>query len=231
MTIASPLPLALGALIFSLACSTSSDETTQTILASTGGTLELQDSRLVIPGNALEVDTEITLRFDAMSDHEPLEGADQVLSMEPAGLSLAVPARLTLHLGSEDDRPGSTVHYFTDGVWLPMETGQISGGGLEVTISNLGSFAVVPPRDEVGGNAIKGTITWPSGDPVSSAPIDLWRGDSHLVQIESDASGAFFFGDLAPGIYRVVVDYECRFEDDVSVVAETPTLLDISLCN
>ncbi len=225
-----PRQLSLGVLLLCFSCTGTGSGTSDIVIADMGATLELGNSQLVIPSNALQSDTEISLQIDGIEEHSALTGADQVLNIQPSDIQLSIPATLTLNIGDlSEQNMGATVWHFSDSEWIRLQSEELSGGGLEVTTSSLGAFAVVA-RSVESGNKIRGTVSWNNGGNATELPVNLLQNGSLLRSTQTDSGGVYQFVDVSPGIYTISTSIECPFEQNVEVQAETDTSLDITLC-
>ncbi|MDD5092224.1 MAG: carboxypeptidase regulatory-like domain-containing protein, partial [Candidatus Wallbacteria bacterium] len=87
---------------------------------------------------------------------------------------------------------------------------------------------VAPPGPEYG--AINGIVDL-SGSPVPNVEVDLWLGGLFMGRVQTDGSGAYYFGNLAQGTYTVMSDDETGNEGTNSaiVLVNTTTTADITL--
>ncbi len=223
---------AFTVLMFALGCSSSPSETSQMITAAAGGTVALDDMSLVVPPSALAVDTEISLRTEALGNFAPLAGAaDEVLTIAPAETALERPGTLTLDLGgaiAAGERAG--VYHFVDGGWSQVESAVVSGGLLRASVTYLGTYAVTRKLVDDTGNRITGALTWSDTSAARDIPIQLQRDGAVVRQTTTDATGGFGFVDLEPGTYQLVVSSECALDRTVIVNPDAPTQLSLVLC-
>lgn len=224
------LAFSISALTF--ACGAPSTEVSKTISAETGGSISLDDSILEIPAAALAVDTEVSMRLDLIGDFAALADAhDDVITIEPAAIALAVPGTLTLDLGGPVELGESVVAYhLVDGGWAALETEIVPGGRVRTSVTSLGSYAVTRRAATGDGNRIAGVLRWGTGDPVDDAPVELHQDGARLTDTVTDPQGGFGFVDLTPGEYQIVVSFECDLEETVSVSADEPTEVELVLC-
>lgn len=206
-----------------------------------GGTVSLGAIEVVIPPMALAAATEVVLMTSPLSTLEALEdGVGEALIMEPAGTTLELPATVTLPVDPSLIVSGAEVSVKQlvsgDGVmiWtdIPSEL-NASAGEVIVSVTRFAPLAVVVETSVVaGGNVINGTIRWSDESPVDMAPIQLLEsgGASPLTSTMSADDGTFTFADLSPGTYTLVVDYECLIEEEVTVTADAPTNVSLTLC-
>jgi hypothetical protein len=134
----------------------SGTETSSTISAADGGTVDLGDeAELVIPASALPADTEITLRVaDFGAELPALTGAaGATLVIEPDTISLAEPAQLTFVLAAPGAGEAVVPYHlaFEDGAhWSYLEGNEVGDDGtVHVDVQSFGTFAVaIVPLDE-----------------------------------------------------------------------------------
>lgn len=205
---------------------------TSLIVATEGGTVEAGTTEVVIPANALAVDTEITIESTPADPELPaLEGAVVILRLEPEGTALEIPAAITV-TGSEigagqTDTIGAW--QLLDGVWAPREFSLGASGDVTLSV-NVFSPVGITVREAAALGAVTGTISWGSGDPADAAPVQLFQGEVIVAETTTDATGAFSFPDLEPGAYSVRVNYECMIDAPADVTAGTTTTLELTLC-
>lgn len=207
------------------------------IAAAEGGIVTSSTHQVAIPAAALATDLEVTLEAVSASDYPVLEGGrPEVLRIEPEGTSLERAATVTIRgdfVGASEGERVSVVQLATgDGVstWAPIEsTRDVASGDLSVPITRFAPLAVVVTPASSGGG-IQGTIRWGDASPAADAPLALVIDGETVDSTVADASGAFSFSDLAPGAYRIVVDYECTIDQAVTVAAGETTTQDLVLC-
>jgi hypothetical protein len=201
------------------------------IVAAEGGTVENDAFTLDIAPGALAEDTTIELEVGDPADFPSMARDFEVLVMEPAGTVLSTAAEVTIDAAFIDATEDEIVaiSQLRDGTWVPIEHTETSGGGATTFVTVLAPIAITVSEAASTGS-IAGTIVWGDGSPVDAAPIQLFNGDSLVTTATSDNTGAFGFAELAPGSYRVVVDYECMLDQGVSVAAGAPTIVDLELC-
>lgn len=206
-----------------------------------GGTITLGANEVTIPPNSLAAATEVVLMTSPLSTLAALEnGVGEALILLPEGTTLERAAVVTLPVDPSLLVEGAEVSVKQlvsgDGVmiWTDLSSElNASAGEVIVSVTRFAPLAVVVETSVVaGGNVINGTIAWGDETPVGMAPIDLFEsgGASPLTSTMSAEDGTFSFGDLSPGDYRIVVDYECLIEEDVTVTADAPSNVSLTLC-
>lgn len=209
--------------------------TTTRIVAREGGSVVAASYQIVIPAMSLPADADVTLETAPASGYLPLpNGLAEVILLRPEGTILGTPSTVTIRADFVDAAPGDTVSVhqleMVDGTrWVPLASERGASGDVTVGVTRFAPLgvAVVPAPT---GSGIRGIIRWNDGTPVASAPIQLFQGTTMLTMTTSDATGAYSFGDLPTGSYRVVVMYECSIDQATSVTAGALTTLDLVLC-
>lgn len=233
------LASALSALLFvgiASACG-STEPSTARVVAAEGGTVIASTHRVTIPAASLPADTDVTLETTSADAYPTLAGAlPEVLLMRPEGTLLERAATVTIGGGFIDADAAARVSIAqlatADGVstWQPLESSRdATTGDVTLSVTRFAPLAVVVIETS-GGTGIQGTIRWGDASPVAMAPIQLFLGTTAVTTVSSDAAGAFSFSDLAPGAYRIVVDYECMLDQAVVVTAGEVTTQDLVLC-
>lgn len=227
------------ALVSSIALAACADDAPSSALiaAAEGGTVTAATHEVAIPAMALATDLEVTLEAASASGYPTLEnGRPEVLRIEPEGTVLERAATVTIHAdfigAGEGDRVSIVQLATADGVatWVPMESARDAAtGDVDVPITRFAPLGVVVVPSS-GAAGIAGTIRWGDASPADGAPLQLFRGTELLDSTTADAAGAFAFDDLAPGAYRIVVDYECMIDQAVTVTAGEVTTQDLVLC-
>lgn len=206
-----------------------------------GGTITLGANEVVIPPQALAAATEVVLMTSPLSTLEALEnGVGEALILLPEGTILERAAVVTLPVDPSLLVEGAEVSVKQlvsgDGVMIWTDVAaelNASTGEVIVSITRFAPLAVVVETSVVaGGNIINGTIRWGDEAPVGMAPVQLFEsgGASPLTSTMSAEDGTFTFADVSPGSYTIVVDYECLIEEDVTVTADAPTNVSLTLC-
>ncbi|MFT5356829.1 MAG: hypothetical protein ACI9KE_004055 [Polyangiales bacterium] len=206
-----------------------------------GGTITLGANEVVIPPMALATATEVVLLTSPLSSLEPLEnGVGEALIMEPEGTILELAATVTLPVNPSLLVEGATVSVKQlisgDGVMIWTDIASelnASAGEVMVSVTRFAPLAVVVETSVVGGgNVIEGTIRWGDESPAGMTPVELFEsgGASPLTSTMTAADGTFTFADLSAGDYTIVVDFECLIEETVTVSADAPTSVSLTLC-
>jgi hypothetical protein len=232
------LTFTLLAALLAASCADRRASSPAAVLAHEGGTVTTTTHAIEIPPMALEADATVSLRVSPATDYPALANAlSQVLLIEPEGVVLARHATVTIHGEFIAAPEGSTVSIAqlasADGVtgWTLVEsTRDLETGDVTVPIDRFAPLAVVVSAPAAGAAAIRGSITWGDGTPAAGAPIQLFQVDARLTEQPADATGRFAFGDLEPGAYRLVVEYECTLSQAVEVAAGEMAEVTLTLC-
>lgn len=235
----------MSVMLFSLGCGGSNAEETITgemIKAKEGGIVVLEGSQssVNIPAESMAEDTLISLTLTRLDALPALESARaEVLKIEPAGLTLEMPAAVTLEIGEpiKPEEEEISVMMLVKDSWQALEGAQVVSGGLvSVPITTLGTLALVVKKRLTpvvpAGNMIKGQMIWGDESPVSDTPLYLYQGETKLTEKTTDADGKFTFSDLTPGSYTIKTGdmAECPVEEVVQVTNEKPTVVTLVMC-
>jgi hypothetical protein len=120
-----------------------------------------------------------------------------------------------------------------DAGWLFVESERdLATGGVTASVLRFAPLAIVVEPGEVVGDAarVEGTLSWGDGTPAANAPVQLFFRDAELATAETDLEGRFSFSDLEPGLYVVVVRYECDLSETVEVSTGEVARLALTLC-
>jgi hypothetical protein len=221
----------------SLAACTGAQPVTMRVTAASGGTVTASTHVVAIPPLALASDTDVTLEVVSASGYPALEGGrDEVLRIQPEGTVLEIPAVVTIRADFVDAPASSTVSVFQlvaiDGpaTWRPLEGARDPAtGDVTVSVTVFAPLGLVV-RDAASTGEIRGTISWGDGSPAAGAPLQLMSGTTVVATVTADTNGTFAFTGVAPGEYRVVVDYECRIDQPVTVTAGSVSPLTLVVC-
>ena len=213
------------------ACS-ESGPTTTVINSAEGGTVASATHTIDIPALSLASDTEVTLDMPAADAYPPVPGDRSViLTIEPEGTVLEIPATLVIHgsqIGASADETVA-VYRLVDGAWAPREFSRdVETGDITTSITVFGPIGIGISAP-VAGTTLQGTIAWGDGTPVADAPIQLYQGDTLVQETTSNAEGLYRFEGLEAGTYSIRVNYECMIDQGVSVSGDTVTQ-DLVLC-
>jgi len=85
-----------------------------------------------------------------------------------------------------------------------LETAGQSFSGLWVAGSGTQTLFVIEGKKPSDGRVV-GRVLSDRGEPLSDVILELMLGDVPVARVTADANGAFVFGDLAAGEYRLVV--------------------------
>ncbi len=211
--------------------------TTARIVATEGGRVVAASHEILIPAGSLLADTEVTLVTAPASSYPALPNSlSEVLRIEPEGTVLERAATVTIDGAFIGAAAADSVSVSqlanVDGVmmWRPMESSRdAASGDVAVSVTRFAPLGVVVVRPGATGE-IRGTIAWGDASPAAGAPVQLFSGATSLGTSVASETGAFSFPGLAPGEYRLVVDYECRLDRAVTVAAGAPTQVMLTLC-
>lgn len=216
-----------------LAACSNAGPTTTTIIASEGGTVTATSHQITIPPSSLPADTEITLDVANAADYPALAGDRSiVLSVEPEGTALSVPATVTIYGSQIGAAAGEAVTVFqlVDGGWGPREFSvDRETGDVGTTITYFAPIGVSISAVPEGG-VIEGVLRWGTGDVVGMATVDLYQGTTLVQTTQTSADGLYSFSGLEAGTYDVRVNFECMIDQSVDVPAGMTVQLDLTLC-
>lgn len=109
---------------------------------------------------------------------------------------------------------------------LVLSAGCVASGDDEAGAVQQALDAVAGPDPATLPGAIEGVVTTPSLAPIVGARVTLLREN---VSTRTDASGAFRFGDLAPGQYLVAAEAEGHKPRTVTTRAANGTVTELDL--
>src|SRR5439155_15385018 len=115
-----------------LAACSGSNPSSQTTVGSAGATLKTGTSTLSIPAGALTTDTQVTLRETA-PEHA---GRTTRIEVEPHGMALGQPARLSVHV--DDSNVRVKMHDGSDDSLKDVEVEDRNHGDFKTTMNSLG---------------------------------------------------------------------------------------------
>lgn len=232
----------LSGFVFVLACGgeTTSPpaQTSELVSAATGGSLTLagKQTTLEIPANSLAEDTTISIASGDFTNLPQLVSArDEVLTIQPAGLTLELAATVVLGLGAPVQEGESfKVMLLVDGEWQRLEVATLVSGGLVSAKTNkLGTLALVVEKETPPApGQIRGTLTWSGGSPIANFPILLYQGETKLTQTMTSDEGKFSFVDVSVGTYTLMSGdgAECPVEAEVQVTTEKSPEVTLVMC-
>jgi|GEM_PF-4330061 hypothetical protein len=233
----------LSACIFVAACggeatSPQPAETSELVSAATGASLTLEGklTSVNIPANSLAEDTTISIATSSFSDLPELASArDEVLTIQPEGLTLELAATVVLGLGAPVQEGESfKVMLLNDGVWQRLEGATLMSGGLvSAKTTTLGTLAlVVEKQTPPAPGQIRGTLGWSNGSPIANFPILLYQGETKLTETKTDEEGKFSFVDVSAGSYTLMTGEgaECPVKAEVEVTSEASPDVELVMC-
>jgi hypothetical protein len=185
---------------------------TALISATAGGSVEIEgtSTRLTIPPEALEIDTEVTVQLDGLDAYGELDdGVDDVLVIEPT-LILGRPAELLFDVGDAVDADMAlSIRQWSDQAWIQPEISSariVSGGLVATTLTQLAPPAdVAVPPPGVGGRVIGAIRHIYTGDPLPGLGVTVFAGGARVGTAVSDDAGDFEIVDVPAGQVEVAV--------------------------
>lgn len=216
--------LALG--VAACADGDGSGESLTVISATEGGTLTVEDGAAVLefPPDSVTEDVEVVVAFADAASFAPLEGARRAVSIEPAGLALRAPARITIRPGDppiQDDQIVSMAQ-FQSGRWTAIEAGFDDARAVQGQIRQLAAIAVVVEDIPEGPTGrIVGSVIDSQERPVGGLQVDLTDlAGSVVTGTRTGDDGGFAFDGVPVGSYKLRPERSeagCASQQTVSV--------------